>query len=175
MILIAWIGFTKNAFSDSLEEKIQVLLRVMSYQKKTKTYAEYTVAVVYDLNVSESTASKVAKAFKQVEGVKIAGKKLNCVKMAFGDEASLKIKLLDSRVNAVYLIEGNSSATVDKILTLCKELKLLSVAGEPEFVSKNRATLGLSKVSGKFKIMINRQNSIEEGVYFDTRLLRMAM
>jgi hypothetical protein len=172
--VLSWIlflaGLTGPAAAGSIDEQVEVVLLAVSYQKVD--VPEYIIAIVHDQNASDWSLRKVDRAMRKSRSFR--KKKLKTVKIPMADTEILGKQLVESKANAVFIMADTQLENAKKIVQLTHRLKILSIAGEPDHVDQAGATLGVRKTGRGFKILINHKGRAEEGVIFDTRLLRMA-
>lgn len=163
---------TVPAAAGSIEDQVEVALLAVSYQKLEGS--EYKIAIVHDDNVPDWSLRKVDRAMKKNRSLSRKGIRLKTARVPMAESQKLKRQLEEFKTNAVFIMAGNTMDNAKKIVELTRKLKMLSIAGEPDHVDQAGATLGIRKTARGYKILINHQGRAQEGVLFDTRLLRMS-
>ncbi|RLB56258.1 MAG: hypothetical protein DRI34_09390 [Deltaproteobacteria bacterium] len=155
--------------------QVKILLNSISYHQspRIKNAAKIVIAVVHEESASSEQAAIIKAAFEKNGSTKIGKKPFSVVDISFTGITDLKKKLTAQGANVVYVVAG-SEATARKSVSATRALKMLSVAGEPNYVHWLGVCLGVEATAGRRKILINLSGCKLEDVRFDPRLLRIA-
>lgn len=86
---------------------------------------------------------------------------------------SIKMDSLNT-INVVYIPKGTDPEIIRKIKAVSRDLKILSIAGDPIFVNDYNLSLAIHLIEGKPRIYINYASAEEEGTKFSAVLLKLA-
>jgi hypothetical protein len=151
------------------------LARALAYDANLRDRAGSTVVLTVlfraDHGASEKEAREVAKVFKSLESVTIAGLPFRVTSVPFVDAHALEASVVENGVDVVYLCPGLED-DLPAIKSVSRKKKILTMAGNEEF-----ARLGASlavETTDRPRIVVNLKESREEGALFATGLLRLA-
>ncbi len=111
-------------------------------------------------------------------GVLNGGPMLDILKKAAASSNKLKIISVSINnikdANIVFVPKGTSPDLVKQVKAAAVKNKILTVAGDPNFVVNQGITLSFHLVNGKPRMLISVASAAEEGVKFAATFLRIA-
>jgi hypothetical protein len=153
-----------------------VMARALSYDGSLRERAGRVVvmAVVYKKKhpESEKSAEVAARAFKQIENLRVAGAPFRRVVTAYSGGADLERLVDQERVSALYVCDG-LEAELPAIKEVSHRKKVLTL-GSTEAQVRAGVSLAVVAEGSKMAIVVNWAQSREEGAQFGSDLLRLA-
>jgi hypothetical protein len=153
-----------------------ILARALAYDTRLAARAGHQVvlAIVYRKGdpASEAQASEVSRAFRQLEGLQIAGLPFRSIAIAYTGPSGLEALIDRDETDALLLCEG-LAAEIPIVRQVGRSRKVITAGNSEEQV---RAGLSLAVVSesNRLHLMVNLGESRQQGSQFDTALLRIA-
>lgn len=159
----------------SLDTLVQTLLKAISYHnsKGMQEPGPFVIALVSDPNAHKEVVEKAHQAFANHADMKIGRKPFRLIHLAYEDAKSFRADLSKHSADAVY-ITAESRRVTRQVLNITREVKILSITAVADYVHRLGASLGVEVRAGKPKLLINLSSCKNEGVEFDSRLLRLA-
>ncbi len=157
------------------EVQTKAMLNSMSYHKSPSVNKaeKIVIALLYDESIPAQKVAAIKAGFEKNKDTKIGKKTFSVIEISFATVDELKKKLSAAKANAVYIVSGSEGAA-RKAVSATRNLKMLSMAGDPDHVHWLGVCLGVESKLDKLKILINLSGCKIEGVHFDPRLLRIA-
>jgi hypothetical protein len=158
-----------------ISDAVQFMLKAVALHrsKATDQPGAFVVAIVHAPEVSGDLVRDVRAAFQSNQAITIRGKALETIEITFSDPVRLKKELLKAKAAAVYITADSRSIT-RAVLNVTRDIKILSITAEPDYVHWLGASLGVESRAGKPKLLINLSGCKNEGIEFDARLLQLA-
>ncbi len=166
----------KETAASSLEAQIKVMLNSISYHlsPSIEKLPDIVIALAYDDSVPGAKVAEAKAAFAASKDIKVGQKPFRTVEVAFSEIDDLKKKLIENKANVVY-IPGGSESAARRVVTATRGLKMLSLAGDANYVHWAGVCLGVEEKGAKRQILVNLSGCKLEDVRFDPRLLRIAV
>lgn len=156
--------------------QVVILVRALAYDANLKTRAggNAVIAVLHKRGhaASEQMAEEMHRAFKSLEGAKVAGMPLSIARLPYADPATLEAAITAQGIDAVYVCVGLEDE-LTTIKQVSKKRKIVTMASRSEFVRAG-LSLGVFLVDARNMIFVNLAQSREEGAAFGSDLLRLA-
>jgi len=158
-----------------LSERVKTLIAAVSYQKSKgmREPGPFVIALVSDPRAPRELIEKAHQAFLEHKNMKVGNKPIKLIVLNYDDEKKFKATLIKEGVDAVFITAGSRRIT-RQILNVTREIKVLSITAVADYVHRLGASLGVEARAGKPKLLINLSSCKNEGVEFDSRLLRLA-
>lgn len=157
LILLTIISNSVIAQTQKVPAKMQAALfkKIFLFDKTIKDQSDIKIYIVFD-EKSKNEKSEISKAFAE-EGIK--------------SEAFTKAQFTANASEClVVYIAGNLIVSPD----IFTENKILSLSGNQDLVKKGDVSIGLALENGKPKILINKNQLINEKHEVSSQLLKLA-
>lgn len=146
-------------FDKNLEQRGRDSLRIAVIYQKLYRYSDNTRKAFYD--AAEKLQLRQIKGFP----VRLLSKDLVVT-------ADLRKLLTEQKIDIIYIAPLRATP-VSEITKVSRELKVLSLSGVTDYMMKG-VSVGLDIKGDRAEILINLNNSREEGADFSSRLLQLA-
>jgi hypothetical protein len=154
-----------------------LLLRILAYDHRLAERVDNKAVTIYVLHKagaadSDGAATELVNAVREIaKKTKLAGNTIHIVKLAYNDK-TFDADVAKQKAAALY-VAPNLGESIAAIATVTAKHKLLSFAGNPEYVAAG-VSVGFANESGKPVISVNLPQSKIEGADLDVALLRVA-
>jgi hypothetical protein len=179
--LVSTIGLFPSLVAWSQQEvpaqqQTVILVRALAYDGALKSRAGTEVAVGILSKAghggSEAVGTAIARAFKDIEHVKIAGLPLKIAQIRFNGIPALAAAVAAQGIDVLYVCPG-LEAELPVLIELTRKMKVLSIASQHPYLIRG-LTLGTFLYDRKPTVVINLGAARSEGVSFGSDLLRIA-
>jgi hypothetical protein len=158
-----------------LPERVEALLKAVGYHRSrfTRGSQPLVIGIAHAADTPPEAVARAREAFAAHQKLKLGGKAFTVVELTYKDPQDLKARLSEAGVGAVFL-PAESRHIVRQVLNVTRAVKMLSFTSEPDYVHWMGVGLGVERSAQGLKPMVNLSGCQNEGVEFDSRLLRVA-
>jgi len=159
----------------SVDAKVKALLTAMGYHRSRamENKRQLVIAICRDADTPAEVAAEARAAFEHHRALKIGGRSFSVVEFIYRDSKEFEERLRAEGVGAVFLCEGTRKS-VRQMLNVTMVVKVLSFTTDADYVHWLGVSLGVEREGQEPKLMVNLSGCRNEGVEFDSRLLRLA-
>ncbi|MDD5306139.1 MAG: YfiR/HmsC family protein [Deltaproteobacteria bacterium] len=170
-------GLAAAAQTVPVDQRMKILLRVLTYDRNFLTRADngkLVVVVLFDPADTASAAEKseVVAALGALKKLTVNGLTMDVEPVSWSGPASLTDALRKRRTGAIYVCGGLQGVAAD-VARVARESRVATLSGARDLTEKGLAVAVVLK-NGKGQILVNLKTSKDEGMDLDAALLRLA-
>jgi hypothetical protein len=180
--LIVGFVFTYVVFAQILvpiKNQIPILLKAMNYEMKLKEKVRnaknVNIALIYneqdELSIKMMRESK--KWFKKKDGIKIDGKKIKVIPVAYRNPADLQKKIVIYNIHVIYFCIG-LDPYLSEIAEVSRSNAIITLSPRWEDIQKGYAVLGVAMAADGLRPYVNYIVAKEHFLEFDIKFLNVA-
>jgi len=159
-----------------VELQLQLFSKILTFDKNLEQRGRDSlrIAVIYQklYRYSDNTRKAFYDAAEKLQLRQIKGFPVRLLSKDLGGTADLRKLLTEQKIDIIYIAPLRATP-VSEITKVSRELKVLSLSGVTDYMTKG-VSVGLDIKGDRPDILINLNNSREEGADFSSRLLQLA-
>jgi len=167
MVSVLWNIFSLSVYGlDMCPEKLQAVL-VLKIIPFIKQFEDTTKSAGGEIKIAVYGTNEIIQHF-EAAATKMPFKVLT------GSISNIETDLAGVKANIIYIPSGTPSTILEKISKQAKNLKILTVTGDPDAALNSNISLSFYILNESPKILINMKSAKEEGMVFSSKILGLA-
>jgi hypothetical protein len=180
LLLAGGVALSTAALSQEMPVPLRVqfplLMKILTFDRnlKARIGSEICIGIVYQKRhrASQDARDDLIRAISESSFRTVEGLPVRSVDIDLGERTNLAEEVGRLGANILY-VTPLRAYPLDRISSLSRERRLLTLTGVPEYVSSG-LTVGVGERDGKPLILIGLSASRAEGADFSSQLLKLA-